>query len=206
MKTTVIMMILLFESQAFAQKSNISFDLMAILSSNYSLSYYCGHFQSFSIGGSVHYSNPRLGFVTRIGAPVDTINDVSVSAGVEYLPLANERFLKGVIIGTRLELGYAVIKLDVSHSRDSTTANGLFLTPTLMAGYRFAIKKRIAIEPQIRVLYNVSYIDFSNIGKFEKWNTWGFREDYPFHLTWDQLHSYRKGLRYQIGLKAGFLF
>jgi len=206
MKKAVIAIVLLFGSQAFAQKNQISFDLMALLSSNYSLAFYYNHSNDFSIGGGVHYSNPRLGFISNIGAPVDTINDVSVSAGIEYLPFVNSRLFKGPIVGTRIELGYASIKLDVSHSTDSTTANGIFLTPTVMAGYRFIIRKRVTIEPQIRVLYNFSFIDFANIGKFEKWNTWGFREDYPFHLTWDQLHNYRKGLRYQIGLHVGFLF
>lgn len=206
MKNKLIAIVFLFGSQTFAQKSNISFDLMAFLNSNYSLSYHYNYSNNLSIGGGVYYSNPKHGLITRLGAPVDTIFDVSIATGIEYLPLANKNFLQGVILGSWVELGYASIKLDISHSRDSTTANGLFLTPTVMTGYRFVIKKYITIVPQIRVLYNISFIDFSNIGKFEKWNTWGFREDYPFHLTWDQLHNYRNGLKFQIGLNAGFLF
>jgi len=205
MKKALIGIALLFVSQAFAQKNNISFNLMAFLNSNYSLSYYYSHSNDLNIGGSVHYSNPRYGFITWIGAPVDTIYDVSVSAGIEYFPLTNIRFLKGAMLGTRIELGYASIRLANPPVPDSSSATGLFLAPAVEAGYK--IKTRhFFIMPLIGLIYNFSFIDYSNIGKFEDWNEWGFREEFPFHLTWDRLHNYRKGFRYQLGLKVGFTF
>lgn len=196
---------ILYSSALATNENSIQFDFMSFLNGKYSLSYQKYVSKKLTLDLRLQYHNDRSGLITYIGAPVEKIYDISTSIGSSYFPFKAKLGIFGYI---GIEFGYASITLDKETvpDVDSIYANGLFVAPTLSFGYKFLIKHCVSIVPQIGLLYNFNFIDYSGIGKWDGLSYWAIKEEFPFLLTWDQLHNIRKGLEWQIGLKAGIDF
>lgn len=200
-----IVIFILCRSIFASMDNSIQFDFMSFLNGKYSLSYQRYVTEKQSLDFRIQYHNDRKGLVTYIGAPVEEIYDVSAYFSSSVYPFNGRKGLYGNI---GIEVGYASITLDKETvpDVDSIYANGLFFAPTLNLGYKFLIKRRVSIIPQFGWLYNFNRIDYTGIGKWKGLSYWAIKEDFPFLLTWEQLHNIRKGFEWQLSLKAGIDF
>lgn len=200
--------LVVFCNVASDRNNSIEFNWMSFADGNYSLSYERELTRSLSLIGNINFSNDEYGFWSNMWAPsvnTDYIYDYSIAIGAKTSPI---RRIKSIFIASLFELGYAKISLDPSltPTPDSIYASGFFISPQVNMGYEFIIANRFVIKPSISFKYNFSFIEFSNIGKWEGFSYWPATRDFPFNLTWEKLHNIRNGPEGLIRLDAGILF
>ena len=178
---------------------------MAFLNGKYSVSYKKFIAEHLCAEVKIQYSNKKGGYISWIGAPYEKVYDFSVITGANYYPFQEKA---GGFAAVLVETGYASVTLDKERTPtpDSIKASGFFLGPTVDFGYKFVIRNRVFISPSLSLIYNFNFIDYSKIGKWENTAYWSIKEDFPFLLTWNQLHSIKKGFEYQLSLNVGITF
>jgi len=183
---------------AQANDYSIEVETLGIVNGRYSVTYNKYVNEALSINGRLQLWNAEYSPISKLVAYTDaSVSDASVYLGTSYFPFKQHRKLFGSI---GLEMGVANITIEKNFKldSDSTHTSGIFLSPTLTWGYRYVTKRGLAITPQMGLLYNISFIDYSRI---QKWPAW--HEGLTWEIRWDDLNNIRKGIRFQLGLKVG---
>ncbi|MBL7122310.1 MAG: hypothetical protein ISS12_10025 [Candidatus Marinimicrobia bacterium] len=194
----IIFRLLTLLSIALAHEWSIEIEPLGTLVGRYSFTYSRYLSESLSTNARIQIWNADFSPFSKVVSYDDArISDASIYLGTNYFPFNNQKNLYG---GLGLEMGRANIKVEkhTPLNPDSIQTSGFFITPTLSAGWKFVTKRGLSISPEIVILHNVSFINYSRI---QKWPT--FHEGVTWQIRWDDLQEIRKGTRIQVGVKIG---
>ena len=146
---------------------------------------------------SARYFEQELGLVTGYIYPynLDRMYDVSGTAGFNLYPFETFRAFYGT---AEIEGGYHSTRM--AGGVDSTFTEGYYIAPAVKAGYRFNLRRRFSIAPELGAFYKWNTADFTRLRQQEG------DGDFPFEATREGIRRENTGLHPLAALKVAIRF
>ncbi len=164
------------------------------------------HALSPSLGAvvSARYVNQGQGYLTGLFYPVniDQMYNISASVGLNVYPF---REFRGFYGNAEVDAGYHSTKTNEEHTflwaQDSVKADGIFVSPAVKLGYKWAFRNRFSISPELGVSYTINTTDYSKISQLPSVD-----DEEAFTFSRRQMRIHNNGIHPFLTLQVGYRF